>query len=232
MAYYWRAEDIPELAVVPRADRELWWRIARKQSYSGLVGRLAVWLDGLPWVFLVLVLLGTSHRYLQGMYTAIVCAAIFVAALFTLNVCLDQPMRRRWLREHMREYRNARPWLQSASPVVDSEAGGETPSRYWRLRDIPELRGLSWKRRHKLWSEAVSRGTSPQILLGTMLVVFMAGVVAGGASLALLPAISPLWLALPAIACASFVTDRWFRWPAARRWLREHAHELDRYAPA
>lgn len=230
MAYYWRAEDVPELADVPQADREMWWCIARNRSRSGPLGRLSGWLDALPWVCLFLAFSDTAHR--QGLFVAIACMATVFAVVLVLDVCLDQPRRRRWLCEHMREYQSARPWLQSSSTVVDPECTSVTISRYRRLNDIPELHNLSWKRRRKLWNEAVSRSTTPQIMLGTMLVVFLAGTVAGGACLVLFPAVSPLWAALPAIACVSSVADRWFRWPVACRWLREHAHELDRYVPA
>lgn len=231
MAYYWRAEDVPELGEVPRADRELWWHIAREQSRSGFRGRLAGWLSASPWVCLVLAFSDTSRRYLQSPFAVIACVAVFVSAVLALDICLNQPRRRRWLRERMREYQRARPWLQ-ASPIADAPANGNgTPAHCWRLGAIPELHNLPRERMHKLWREAVSRSATPQGMLRTMLVVFMVGVVAGGASLLLLPAISPLWAMLPAIACASFVAERWFRWPAARCWLREHAHELDRYVP-
>lgn len=230
MAYYWRAADVPELADVPQTDREMWWHIARNQSRSGPLGRLSGWLDALPWMCLFLAFSDTAHRH--GLFVAIACMATVFAVVFVLDACLDQPRRRRWLREHMREYQSARPWLQSSSTVVDPERSSAAISRYRRLNDIPELRDLPWSRRRRLWSEAVSRSTTPQIMLGTMLVVFLAGAVAGGACSVLFPAISPLWAALPAIAGVSFVADRWLRWPAACRWLREHAHELDRYVPA
>jgi hypothetical protein len=230
MEYYWRTEDVPELVKVPQPDREMWWRIARNQSRSGPLGRLSGWLNVLPWVCLFLTFSDTAHR--QGLFVAIVCMAMVFAVVFVLDVGLEQPRRRRWLRENMYEYQRARPWLQPSSTVVDPECRSVAISRYWRLNDIPELRDLPWKRRRTLWSEAVSRSTTPQIMLGTMLVVFMTGMLAGGACSVFFPAISPLWAALPAMACVSFVADRWFRWPAARRWLREHAHELDRYVPA
>jgi hypothetical protein len=230
MAYYWRAEDVPELADVPQADREMWWCIARNQSRLGHLGRLSGWLYAWPWICLFLTFSHATHH--QGLFVAIVCMAMAFAVVFVLDVCLDQPQRRRWLRERMREYRSGRPWLQASSTVVDPECSSEGTARYWRLNDIPELHNLPWKRRRTLWSEAVSRSTTPQGMLGTMLVVFLAGTVAGGACSALFPAVSPLWAALPAMACVSFVVERWFRWPAACRWLREHAHELGRYVPA
>lgn len=232
MTYYWRAEDIPELAEVPQADREMWWCIARNQSRSGLLGRLSGWLEAFPWMALFLAFTYIHHEFWQGLFGAIVCTAATLLAVFVLDVCVNQPRQRRWLREHMREYRSGRPWLQPSSTVVAPQGGSEATARCWRLNDISELQHLPWKRRRMLCSEAVSRSTTPQSMLGTMLVVFMAGAVAGGASLALFPTISPFWAALPVIACASFVADRWFRWPAACRWLREHAHELDRYVRA
>lgn len=232
MAYYWRAEDVPELAKVPQVDREMWWRIARNQARSGPLGRLGDWLYALPLMCLLLAFSDLPPRegYRQGLFIAIVCMAVASAMVFMLDVCVDQPRRRRWLREHMREYQGARPWLQPSSAEVATEcSSSEVAARYWRLSDIPELHDLPPKRQRTLWSEAVSRSATPQCMLGTMLAVFMAGTLAGGACLVLLPAISPLWAALPVIACVSWVVDRWFRWPAARRWLREHVHELDRY---
>jgi hypothetical protein len=38
-----------------------------------------------------------------------------------------------------------------------------------------------------------------------------------------------LWTGLLALACSGLVVDAWLVRPAARRWLRQHAHELDRY---
>lgn len=231
MAYYWRPEDVPELAEVPRVDREMWWRIARNQARSGLLGRLGDWLYALPLMCLFLAFgdLPSREGYRQGLFTAIVCMAVTSAMVFILDACVNQPLRRRWLHEHMREYQSGRPWLQPSSTAVDLECSSGAVARCWRLSDIPELHDVPRKRQRMLWREAVSRSTTPQGMLGTMLVVFMAGAVAGGASLALFPAISPLWAALPVVACVSFVVDRWFRWPAARCWLREHSHELDRY---
>ncbi len=228
MPYYWRAEDVPELAEVPPVDREMWWRIVRNQSRSGFLGRFSGWLDPLPWIVVFLAFSGTAHR--QDLFVAIACMATAFAVVFVLDVCLDQPRRCRWLREHMREYQSGRPWLQPSSTVMPPRGGSEITARYWRLNDIPELKNHPWKRRLMLWSDAVSRSTTAQIVLGTNLTVFMAGTVAGGACWVLFPAISPLWAALPVIACASFVADRWFRWPAACRWLREH--ELEHHVPA
>lgn len=116
MAYYWRAEDVPELAEVPQADRETWWCIARNQSREGFLGRLAGWFGVLPWICLFLTCSDIVHR--QGLFVYIVCMAMAFAVVFVLDVCLDQPLRRRWLREHMREYQSTRPWLQPSATVV------------------------------------------------------------------------------------------------------------------
>jgi hypothetical protein len=40
---------------------------------------------------------------------------------------------------------------------------------------------------------------------------------------------SALWVGLLAVVGSGFVTDALVTRPAASRWLREHAHELDRY---
>lgn len=102
---------------------------------------------------------------------------------------------------------------------------------HWRLKDIPELRGLPESRRRRAWSEAVSRSATPRAMLLSIMAVFVAALASGGMSLWLLPALSPLWSAVPAVGLASLACDALVRAPAARRWLREHAAELDRCAP-
>lgn len=102
----------------------------------------------------------------------------------------------------------------------------------WRMEAVPELRDLPRKRQRALWREAVSRSASPRGVIGTLLAVFAAGMVGGGVGLMWFPQASPLWMALPTMAVAWLGADRWFRRPAACRWLHEHADELDRYVPA
>lgn len=101
--------------------------------------------------------------------------------------------------------------------------------RWWfRLNDLPELRGLPRRRRRRLWSEAVTRSSPPRRLLA-QLVARMAG----AAAVLWLLRSHPFWLGLvPALLASMLVglaLDGWIMAPVARRWLREHAHELDRY---
>ncbi len=103
--------------------------------------------------------------------------------------------------------------------------------RYWRLQDIPELRGMPRRRQRTLWSEAVSRSTTPRRLL----ILLAARALAAAAILvALRTHFSwPVSLALALVLAlfAQLGIDSCVTAPAARNWLREHAHELDRYAP-
>lgn len=232
MAYYWWSEDVPELAAVPRTDRKLWWCIARNESRSGLPGSLIGWLDAVPWFGVFLAFSHADPGRQHGPFFAVACIALALAVDLALDAGVDQPLGRHWLREHMHEYRQSRPWLHPSAIAAAEDNGREADSRSWRLQDIPELCDVPVPRRRALWREAISRSTTPQTMLRMMLIVFMVAMVAGSACRMLFPAILPLWAELLAAACASFVTDRWFRWPAARRWLREHAHELDRYVPA
>lgn len=101
--------------------------------------------------------------------------------------------------------------------------------RFWRLEAVPELRDLPKRRRRTLWSEAVSRSSTPRWIVRQL----VARVLGAAAVLALLW-IKPLWLGLLLGAFAALVVqlvvDGGVIAPRARRWLREHAHELDRYA--
>lgn len=104
--------------------------------------------------------------------------------------------------------------------------------RFWRLDDVPELRDLPKRRQQVLWSEAMTRSTTRRRLLGVLAARFVASLALGGASLWLFPSISPLWPGLLALTVSGIVYEATVQAPAARRWLREHAHELDRYVPA
>ncbi|MEW9573663.1 hypothetical protein ABQJ54_18065 [Rhodanobacter sp. Si-c] len=100
----------------------------------------------------------------------------------------------------------------------------------WQLKDIPELRDVRDPRGRRLWREAVTRSTTPRHMLGPMALVFVAVLLLDSVRALLLPTIPSLWVAV--VAVVGFVSDAWIRQPATRRWLREHAHELDRYMPA
>ena len=100
---------------------------------------------------------------------------------------------------------------------------------YWRLKDIPELRDVAKKVRRGWWREVVTRSTSAGRLLGMFGLRFAAAGVFMLTSAAVLPDVSPLWAGLLGMVCAGLASDFVITQPRARRWLREHAGELDRY---
>lgn len=103
---------------------------------------------------------------------------------------------------------------------------------YWRLRDIPELQMVpaTWQRR--LWSEAVTRSLTARHLLAT-LVGYMLSVLmfAGLGYFIWPPADQSLLLGLAGVPVAGFINEFAWAQPRARRWLRAHESELDRYLP-
>lgn len=103
---------------------------------------------------------------------------------------------------------------------------------FWRLDDIPELRDVPQPRRRVLWHEAITRSLTARRLWSALGVRFVASLAIGWLSWCWFPSFSPLWAGLIALAVSGIAYDATVRTAAARRWLREHAHELDRYAPA
>lgn len=101
----------------------------------------------------------------------------------------------------------------------------------WKWPEPPELQGMPASRRRRLWSEAQTRSTTPRRLLAALAVRFCVALVFGGVSLWLWPSVSPLWAGMLALAAGGILYEVNVSTPAARRWLREHAHELDRYVP-
>ena len=102
---------------------------------------------------------------------------------------------------------------------------------YWRVRDIPELRGVPIPLRKKLWSEAVTRsrtGRQLAMLAGVSLVISLSVVAAAD-----LLGYRSGWLHEEILfvgpVLAGLATEYWLARPRARHWLREHAHELGRY---
>lgn len=105
---------------------------------------------------------------------------------------------------------------------------------YWRLKNVPELSAVLAPRRRTLWSEAVTRsltGRQTVLFLGVFTVILLSVVSAadllGYGSGAIHDGIF-----LAGFLVAWFVTYYFLTQPRARRWLREHAGELDRYAPS
>ena len=100
---------------------------------------------------------------------------------------------------------------------------------YWRLQDIPELQMVPRPRRRRLWSDAVTRSFRVRYLL-FMLITPMLGFVASLLLLHLLWPAAHVWAwAIAWIPLGIILDDFGMTQPRARRWLREHAGELDRY---
>lgn len=103
--------------------------------------------------------------------------------------------------------------------------------RWWYgpVFSVPELRGLSPRHQHALWSEAVRRSVRPARMLTLLAIRFVAAMVLAVLATELGMAEWALWVGSMAVVCSGFVVDALVTRPVARYWLREHAHELDRY---
>jgi hypothetical protein len=100
----------------------------------------------------------------------------------------------------------------------------------WRRNDIPELHGVPIAQRRQLWREAVARSCSARHLLVRFAAPMLGAVVFAGLGYLLWP--TPLvWslFGLLGISCVGAILECNIAQPRARRWLREHAGELDRY---
>jgi hypothetical protein len=100
----------------------------------------------------------------------------------------------------------------------------------WRRNDIPELHGVPIAQRRQLWREAVARSCSARHLLVRFAAPMLGAVVFAGLGYLLWP--TPLvWslFGLLAISCVGAILECNIAQPRARRWLHEHAGELDRY---
>ncbi|TAM32932.1 MAG: hypothetical protein EPN68_02320 [Rhodanobacter sp.] len=95
---------------------------------------------------------------------------------------------------------------------------------------VPELHGFPPRRRRVLWREAVSRSARPARILAQFAIRALAALVLGWLGHMLWPAVSILWGVLIGLMVGGVISDLAITRPAARRWLREHAHELNRYA--
>ncbi|QNK00276.1 hypothetical protein [Dyella telluris] len=96
---------------------------------------------------------------------------------------------------------------------------------YWRIADIPELRGLDPRSRRVRWSEAVSRSHTVRtsfLLLG----VIVAAAVVVAAVVNFLPGFGAGWkhylMLVVTWALVFGGNDLLLTQPRARRWLREH----------
>ena len=103
---------------------------------------------------------------------------------------------------------------------------------YWRLRDIPELQVVPAARQRRLWSEAVTRSLTVRDLLVTLMGYMLGALLFAAVGYLVWPqADHGLLLGLIGIPVAGFINEFAWAQPRARRWLRAHASELDRYLP-
>ena len=105
---------------------------------------------------------------------------------------------------------------------------------YWRLKNIPELGAVLPPRRRKLWGEAVSRsltGRQTALFLGMYLAISLS-VIGTGDFLGYGAGLIHDGIFLAGFVLGWFTTYYCLTQPRARRWLREHAGELDRYVPS
>ncbi|MEO8809906.1 MAG: hypothetical protein ABI386_06645 [Rhodanobacter sp.] len=103
---------------------------------------------------------------------------------------------------------------------------------YWRVRDIPELRGVRAPRCQRLWSEAQTRSLTVGQLLLTFAIVALFALLTGWLGHLVWPSVHRwIWFELAGIPCGVMVSHFALAQPRGRRWLRAHAHELGRYVP-
>lgn len=100
MAYYWFAKNIPELQDVAVADRREWLRMAEERSSSKLDTTVLRVL--LPLAVFVGVV--SSNRWHLGTLLVVACFLCAFVADRLLNV-YRQARARKWLREHLHEFR-------------------------------------------------------------------------------------------------------------------------------
>jgi hypothetical protein len=95
---------------------------------------------------------------------------------------------------------------------------------YWRLKNIPELRGVPEKDRRRKWSEAVSRSHTARGMLAIFL-LFGAGFI-GGDLIARWSGHATGWINMGSILLgamlAGMVNAYGLIQPRARRWLQDH----------
>ena len=102
---------------------------------------------------------------------------------------------------------------------------------YWRLKNIPELRGVPEKDRRREWREVASRSHTAR---GALAVFLLFGLcVVSGDLIASRLGHATDWIhwgcTLSSVVLAAVVNEYALVQPRARRWLREHAGERDRY---
>ncbi|MBN8922197.1 MAG: hypothetical protein BGP10_17030 [Rhodanobacter sp. 68-29] len=102
MGYYWRARNIPELQEVQPADRHEWWQVARGSVWRGWIQWICVAAGALAYVG-ARQLDGTLHLNPFAGLLVVLVAAGLVGGSFEF-FCV-QPRARRWLREHLHEFR-------------------------------------------------------------------------------------------------------------------------------
>lgn len=100
----------------------------------------------------------------------------------------------------------------------------------WPARIVPELHGLPPRRQRVLWREAVSRSAKPRRVLVLLAIRFAGSIALAELGHMLWPGVSVSLVAVVGLIASGVISDLAITRQAARCWLREHAHELDRYA--
>lgn len=102
MAYYWRAGTIPELQKVQADNWREWLRVAEERSRP----RYFRWASILGAAFAVLVAGQLQDRlHLGFLFVLLTVTAVGAAVGWVWDAAYQQPRARRWLREHLHEFR-------------------------------------------------------------------------------------------------------------------------------
>lgn len=99
MAYYWRIGSVPELRGLAPAERHKWWREAIAESRSGRDVAISLGVFFCVYSGASAVANGYGHRS-GPVHWAVVGCAIALASCM-LEVVLEQPRARRWLRVNL-----------------------------------------------------------------------------------------------------------------------------------
>ena len=101
---------------------------------------------------------------------------------------------------------------------------------YWRLKDIPELHDVPEPRNRRLWSEAITRSFTVRYFVITLFALMSCAVLLAEIAHLLWPTNNQLiMLGLVGIPVGGVINQFTVTQFRARRWLRKHAAELDRY---
>lgn len=102
MAYYWFAKNVPELHEVQPADRREWLHVARQRS-TRWPARVVMVLASL--VAYVVAREGACREQWNPLASLLAIVAVIGAVALILDAVWLQPRARKWLREHLHEFR-------------------------------------------------------------------------------------------------------------------------------